>query len=154
MQGYAQTGPIAGSAFAVTLGALGATEVALIYAKKAPSKPKYSKGGLISLNKVAGPSHADGGVPVTIGGDKVAEVEGDEGALIVSKKAMKNEYIKSLLQKISEANRAISGPSSTNEKFANGGELVFKDYDTDFLQPAKNSLKITKRKKRSIHING
>lgn len=154
MQGYSQTGPIAGSAFAVTLGALGATEVALIYAKKAPSKPKYSKGGLISLNKVVGPSHADGGVPVTIGGDKVAEVEGDEGALIVSKKAMKNEYIKSLLQKISEANRAISGSSSTNEKFANGGELVFKDYDTDFLQPAKNSLKITKRKKRSIHING
>lgn len=151
MQGYAQTGPISGSVFAAIVGALGAAQVGMIYAQKPPQKPKFEKGGGIRFEEIEGPSHKDGGVPIRFGNKVVAEAEGDEGALIVSKKAMKNPYMRKLLAFVESVGANISGTQTDPSMFAEGGYL---SYDEDFFMPARNSLKITKRKKRSIRING
>lgn len=150
MQSYAQTGPIAGSIFAAIVAALGAAQVGMIYAQKPPQKPKFEKGGGIRFEPIDGPSHNDGGVPIKFGNRVVAEAEGDEGALIVSKKAMKNPYMRRLLSFVESIGSDISGTQSDPEKFAEGGYL---SYD-DFFEEARKSLKITKVRKRSVHING
>jgi hypothetical protein len=154
MQGYAQTGPIAGSVFAGIVGALGAVQIAAILAQKPPEKPKFEKGGGIRFEGIEGPSHSRGGVPIRFGNKVVAEAEGDEGALIVSKKAMRNPYMRRLLSFVEAVGADISGSQANPGKFAEGGELSFKDYDEDFFLPARNGLQISNRRKRSIVING
>lgn len=149
IQGYAQTGPIAGSVFAGIVGAIGAAQVAAIMAKKPPQKPEFAKGGLIDLGMIKGKSHANGGVPVSIGDDQVAEVEGGEGALIISKKAMKNKEMKAMLGVIASLNESISGSNANSSKFAEGGYMT---YD-DFYNEAMANMDIV-RKKRKLWVNG
>lgn len=151
MNAWAQGGPFVGPAFTAVISALGAAQIAAIYAQQPPEKPKFKKGGFLDFVGVDGPSHENGGVPVKIGDREVAEVEGGEGALIISKKAMRNSYMRRLLAKVEDANSRISGEQQEPGMFEEGG---FLNYDEDFFQPARNSLKITKRRKRSIHING
>lgn len=151
MQAVAALPLTAGMPFTAIVAALGAAQIAAIYAQKPPAKPKFEKGGFLDFVGVDGPSHADGGVPVRIGNREVAEVEGGEGALIISKKAMRNKYMRRLLAKVEAMNSAISGKQQEEGVFEEGGYL---NYDEDFFQPARNSLKISKRKKRSIRING
>lgn len=130
------------------ISALGAAQIAAISARKGPEKPKYEKGGIVPFMEIQGPSHKEGGVPVSIGGHEVAEVEGGEGALIISKKAMKNKQIRTLLAMLKGANEEISGTSEGPE-FEDGGYLT---YD-DFFEKAKASLQI-KRKRRKLWVNG
>lgn len=150
MQAYAQMGPAAGSVFAGIVGTLGAVQVASIYAQKPPQKPKFEKGGYLDFMNIEGDSHKNGGVPISIGGRKVAEAEGGEGALIVSKKAMKNSRMRNLLAYVEELNRGITGGPAETNYFENGG---FISYDEIYDDVRKN-LKITKRRKKSVRING
>lgn len=125
-------------ALAAIVGAMGAAQVGLIYAQKPPAKPKFERGGYLDFVDIDGPSHRDGGVPIRIGNREVAEAEGGEGALIISKKAMKNSYMRRLLRIVEEANADISGRQSNPTKFAEGGLLSYDDY----LNEYKNGLRV------------
>lgn len=151
MQAYAtMTDVVNASVFAGIIGTLGAVQVASIYAQKPPQKPKFEKGGYLDFMNIEGDSHKNGGVPISIGGRKVAEAEGGEGALIVSKKAMKNSRMRNLLAYVEELNRGITGGPAETNYFENGG---FISYDEIYDDVRKN-LKITKRRKKSVRING
>ena len=144
--------------------ALGAAQIAAIYAQKPPERPEFRKGGVIDFMNINGPSHEEGGVPVTIGNEKIAEVEGGEGALIISRKAMKYKGMKYLLQAVEAMNEAISGGQLEPDKFAEGGYLgMTEDDKNDYLSydrihdEIKNSLDIEGPhwwSKRKIKING
>lgn len=140
---------LVGIALASLIGALGAVQTAAIMKRQPPEKPKYAEGGILPFVNIQGPSHRDGGVPVSIGGNKVAEVEGGEGALIISKKAMKDDRMRAMLALINGLNEDISGTNDSLAKFEEGGYLT---YD-DFFQKAYASLKV-KRKRRKLWVNG
>lgn len=131
------------------IAAVGAVQMAAIAAKKAPAKPKFAKGGLVDMKTVTGDRHSSGGVPVTIGNSQVAEVEGGEGALIISRKAMKDDRMRSALSGVAALNEGISGKNPDAGTFEAGGYLSYED----FFQEAYNSLQV-KRKRRKLWVNG
>lgn len=135
---------------AAIVGALGLVQVGLILGAKPPQKPKFEKGGGIRFESIDGPSHDKGGVPIRFGNKVVAEAEGDEGALIISKKAMKDPYMRRLLSFVETVGSDISGKQSDPEMFEEGGYL---SYD-HFFEEARKGLRITDVRKRSIRING
>lgn len=67
---FSDLGPIAGAIAAVGVAAGIAAQIATI------SSQKFAEGGVLS-----GPSHAGGGVPISIGGGAVAEAEGGEAII-------------------------------------------------------------------------
>lgn len=129
-------GPIVGAVMSAVVSALTAAQIGAIYAQKPPEKPKFAKGGMVDFEPIDGPSHDRGGVPVRIGNRVVAEVEGSEGALIISKRAMRNKYMRALLQQVEMLNRGISGENGVSNKFAQGGMM---EWD-DFYEQAKSSI--------------
>lgn len=145
MQTFATLGFPAGVIPAAAMTAIGAAQVGAIVSKKAPPMPKYSHGGEVRFEKIEGESHANGGVPVKFGNKTVAEVEGDEGALIISRKAMKNKYMRNLLGAVLKMNRDISGSSSGDGMFAAGGEMDFLDYEKDFYEPAREKYSVLEK---------
>lgn len=145
MSAYA-VNPFVGVAMTPVIAALTAVQIAAILAQKAPERPKFAKGGMVDFVPVDGPSHDNGGVPVRIGNRVVAEVEGSEGALIISKRAMRNKYMRALLGQVEMLNRGISGENGTPNKFAKGGMM---DWDA-FYDQAKASIDI-QDKGRVLH---
>lgn len=141
--------PFTAPVMTAIIAAVGAAQIAAIASKKAPEKPKFAKGGLVDMKTVTGESHSNGGVPVTIGNSQVAEVEGGEGALIISKRAMKDDRMREALAGVAQLNEGISGKNKEAGKFAEGGYL---SYD-DFFNEAYNSLKV-ERKRRKLWVNG
>ena len=137
MSAYA-VNPFVGAAMTPVIAALTAVQIAAILAQKAPERPKFAKGGMVDFMPVDGPSHDNGGVPVRIGNRVVAEVEGSEGALIISKRAMRNKYMRALLSQVEMLNRGISGENGVPNKFAKGGMM---DWDA-FYDQAKASINI------------
>lgn len=150
MKTFGKSGFPTGIPLAAAMTALGAAQVAAIYAQQPPDKPKFKKGGFLDFEKIDGPSHDNGGVPVTIGNRTVAEAEGGEGALIISKRAMKNDHMRNLLAFVESEGARLSGDQSEPGIFEQGGYI---DYDEIFKQ-AKEGLRITKIKKKSARING
>ena len=140
---------IVGIALAPVIAALGAVQVANISKRQPPEKPKFAQGGLLPFVNIEGPSHDQGGVPVSIGNKKVAEVEGGEGALILSKKAMKNRQIQTLVGIMAAMNERISGTNPEGSNFEDGGYLTYED----FYNKAYAGLKV-KRKRRKLWVNG
>lgn len=145
----AWSNPYTAPAMTAIIAAVGAAQIAMISAKKPPEKPKFAKGGLVDMKTVEGDRHSSGGVPVTIGNSQVAEVEGGEGALIISRKAMKDDRMKNALSGIAALNEGISGKNPDAATFEAGGYLSYED----FFQQAYNSLDV-KRKKRKLWVNG
>lgn len=134
------------------LAGLGIAQTALIYAQKAPPKPSFAKGGAVRFEQLEGPSHSNGGIPIRFGNKVVAEAEGDEGALIISKKAMRNSYMRSLLQQVEQANADISGTQQTEGMFEEGGAIEFKTYD-ELFKKARERISVGKITKKYAMLN-
>lgn len=145
----AWTNPYTAPVMTAIIAAVGAAQMIAIAAKKPPQKPKFAKGGLVDMKEIEGNRHSQGGVPVTIGNSEVAEVEGGEGALIISRKAMRDDRMRGALSNIAALNENISGKNANADKFEEGGYL---SYD-DFFNEAYNSL-VVERKKRKLWVNG
>lgn len=145
----AWTNPYTAPVMTAIIAAVGAAQMATIAAKKPPQKPKFAKGGLVDMKEVTGNRHAQGGVPVTVGNSQIAEVEGGEGALIVSRKAMRDGRMRDALANVAALNEGISGKNKDAGKFEEGGWLT---YD-DFYNEAYASLKV-ERKRRKLWVNG
>ena len=80
--------------------------------------PKFAEGGGI---EVSGPSHSAGGVPVALGGQTVAEVEGGEGLFVMKKNAFQS------LKALSNYNQTFGGRSwfgGGGRKLADGGAVA------------------------------
>lgn len=137
-------GPIVGAVMSATIAAVGAVQIAAIRKQEPPSKPKFEKGGMVDMGVITGNSHKNGGVPITVGDKQVAEAEGGEGALIISKKAMRNPEMIEALRNVEGINERISGKNKNAKKFAAGGYL---DYDY-FYNQAYNSMEVTFKDKK------
>jgi hypothetical protein len=80
--------------------------------------PKFEDGGGIDIS---GPSHAGGGVPVSIGGQPVAEVEGGEKLFVMKKSAA------GAIEQLSKWNQLFGGNSWTSggrRYLADGGAVA------------------------------
>lgn len=129
MKGFATLGPIGGAIQAAIVAALAATQIGVIAAKPAPQKPRYEKGGYLNNDGIIkGRSHEKGGVDIKIGDSVVAEAEGNEGVILVSKKAMQNPAMRSLFDATLEMNEKISGKNQSADKFAQGGLLPYQHF--------------------------
>jgi hypothetical protein len=91
--------PPFGQIVAASTLASGLANVAKINSTK---KPKFEDGGAI---EVSGPSHAGGGVPLSLGNQTVAEVEGDEGIFVMKRNAFQS------LKALSNHNQKFGGRS-------------------------------------------
>jgi len=118
--------PITAPFMVPIIASVGAASVATIYAQAPPPKPSFKKGGYLNAKGVIeGNSHDNGGVPISIGGTEIAEAEGGEGALIISKKAMNDPEARALFQAAHARNEEISGKNSGASKFEQGGYLDY-----------------------------
>jgi hypothetical protein len=118
--------PITAPFMVPIIAAVGAASVATIYAQAPPAKPSFKKGGYLNAKGVIeGNSHDNGGVPISIGGTEIAEAEGGEGALIISKKAMNDPEARALFQAAHARNEEISGKNPGASKFEQGGYLDY-----------------------------
>jgi hypothetical protein len=107
--------PPFGQIIAASTLASGLANVARINAKPAP---KFAEGGGI---EISGPSHAGGGVPVALGGQTVAEVEGGEGLFVMKKNAFQS------LKALSNYNQMFGGRSWLSggaRRLADGGAIA------------------------------
>lgn len=127
------------SPLAIAVAAMGAVQVAMIAAQQPPPPPKFEQGGFVRFGQIEGNSHANGGVPIRVGQKIVGEAEGDEGMLIVSKKAMRNKHMRRLIAEVKQTNEQISGKNQSNTRFEQGGELTYED----FLDKAKAGVRVT-----------
>jgi hypothetical protein len=97
---FSDLGPIGGAIAAIGVAAALAAQIATI------SSQKFADGGVIS-----GPSHANGGVPVSVGGRGMVEAEGGEA--IINRRS--TSMFKPLLSAINQAGGGV--------KFQDGGIL-------------------------------
>lgn len=99
--------------------------------------PKFADGGGI---EVSGPSHSAGGVPVALGGQTVAEVEGGEGLFVMKKNAFQS------LKALSNYNQLYGGRSwfgGGSRMLADGGAVArtaAPGLDRSALQDAQSSF--------------
>ena len=81
--------------------------------KDSSSIGSYATGGAVELGNgwygVDGPSHASGGVPLSVGGTQIAEVEGVEQLFAVNKRAAHDPAMRDALERASEINERYSG---------------------------------------------
>lgn len=74
---------------------------------------KYATGGVIATGEgvytATGASHANGGIPVTVGGTPIAEIEGGEKLFAVNKFASSDPRVLDALREISTVNASYSG---------------------------------------------
>jgi len=104
-----------------TAGALG---IASILSAPDPPKPSFKQGGYLDKGGIIrGNSHEQGGVPISVGGQVVAEAEGTEGALFMSKKSMADPEARALFKAAHARNEEISGKNPNASSFEQGGYL-------------------------------
>lgn len=145
VQAFAQAGPFLGPIMAGIATAVGAAQVAAIYSQQPPPKPNFEKGGYLDKGGIIkGQPHSKGGVDISLGGNKIAEVEGNEGLLVVSKKAMQNPTMRSLFSATHSLNEKISGFNPNSDHFGQGGFLSVED----FKGQAKDELESEYQRKR------
>lgn len=66
--------------------ALGAIQTAAILSRKAPPPPSFAEGGTV----INGPSHAQGGQDIYVGGRRVGNMQGGEGLFVTKREATAN----------------------------------------------------------------
>lgn len=113
IQAFAQLGPIAGAIAAVAVGATTGVQISQI------KKQKFANGGEVKAWNVSGPSHAQGGIPLTIGGRPAGEIEGNEGVYVVNKRD--NPAAIAALSSINSVSGKSFAPSNYMQ---DGGEAV------------------------------
>lgn len=107
--------PYVGFVLAALAAATGAIQIATIAKQKPPS---FALGGKVV--SIGGKSHADGGTPIHVGGQHVAEAEAGEGLFVMKKDAYND------IQMLSGWNQRYGGRSFTGNKTnfaADGGEI-------------------------------
>lgn len=105
--------PYVGIVLAALAAVMGGIQIATI-AKQKP--PTFAKGGVIPIG---GRSHSEGGTPVHVGGQHVAEVEKGEGMFIMKKDAYRD------IDMLSGWNQRYGGKSWTNAtRFAADGGMI------------------------------
>ena len=107
--------PYVGFVLAALAAATGAIQIATIAKQKPPS---FALGGKVV--SIGGKSHADGGTPIHVGGQHVAEAEAGEGLFVMKKDAYND------IQMLSGWNQRYGGRSFTGSKTrhaADGGEI-------------------------------
>jgi hypothetical protein len=111
--------PVAGvglaPAMAAVAAAFGAVQIGLIAAQKPPSAPKFEKGGVL-----VGPSHSDGGIPVSVDGRGGYEAEG--GEIVLTKGVYRDPHLRQIASDINVAGGGVPIVSKVG-KFAMGGAL-------------------------------
>jgi len=107
--------PYVGFVLAALAAATGAIQIATIAKQKPPS---FALGGKVV--SIGGKSHSDGGTPIHVGGQHVAEAEAGEGLFVMKKDAYND------IQMLSGWNQRYGGRSFTGNKTnfaADGGEI-------------------------------
>lgn len=129
--------PYVGIVLAALAAATGAIQIGLIASQK---PPKFAKGGKVI--DIDGKSHSQGGTPIHVNGQYVAEAEKDEGLFIMKK----NAY--SELKKLSDWNQSFGGNSwgvkttfaAMGGSISDGGfttrEIITQVNDTNSLKTA------------------
>lgn len=108
-------GVVAGPLMAAAAGALGAVQIGMISAQQPPSPPKLAKGGVL-----VGPSHAEGGIPVTVDGRSGYEAEG--GEIVLTKGVYSDPHLRQMASEINVAGGGVPIVSHSG-RFAMGGAL-------------------------------
>lgn len=129
--------PYVGIVLAALAAATGAIQIGLIASQK---PPKFAKGGKVI--DIDGKSHSQGGTPIHVNGQYVAEAEKDEGLFIMKK----NAY--SELKRLSDWNQSFGGNSwgvkttfaAMGGSISDGGfttrEIITQVNDTNSLKTA------------------
>lgn len=107
--------PYVGFVLAALAAATGAIQIAMIAKQKPPS---FALGGKVV--SIGGKSHSEGGTPIHVGGQHVAEAEAGEGLFVMKKDAYND------IQMLSGWNQRYGGRSFTGSKTrhaADGGEI-------------------------------
>ena len=107
--------PYVGFVLAALAAATGAIQIATIAKQKPPS---FALGGKVV--SIGGKSHSEGGTPIHVGGQHVAEAEAGEGLFVMKKDAYND------IQMLSGWNQRYGGRSFTGSKTrhaADGGEI-------------------------------
>ena len=111
--------PVIGSALAPAMAAIaaafGAVQIGVIAAQQPPPPPKLAKGGLL-----VGPSHAEGGIPVTVDGRSGYEAEG--GEIVLTKGVYSDPHLRQMASEINVAGGGVPIVSHSG-RFAMGGAL-------------------------------
>ena len=107
--------PYVGFVLAALAAATGAIQIATIAKQKPPS---FALGGKVV--SIGGKSHSEGGTPIHVGGQHVAEAEAGEGLFVMKKDAYND------IQMLSGWNQRYGGRSFSGNKTnfaADGGEI-------------------------------
>jgi hypothetical protein len=122
IRAFADLGPIAGAISAVLIGIETAAQIAVINSQTFArgGQIKMDSGGSIRSGVFSGPSHAGGGIGMTLDNGQRIETEGDEGLYVVNKRD--NPAAIAMLSAINSMHgRAFSTPVSFAQ---DGGEVA------------------------------
>jgi len=107
--------PYAGIALAAIAGVMGAVQLGVAAAQQPPPPPKLAQGGVL-----VGPSHSEGGIPVSVDGRGGYEAEG--GEIVLTKGVYRDPHLRQIASDINVAGGGVPIVSKVG-KFAMGGAL-------------------------------
>jgi hypothetical protein len=107
--------PWAGVALAAVAGVMGAVQLGVAAAQQPPPPPKLAQGGVL-----VGPSHSEGGIPVSVDGRGGYEAEG--GEIVLTKGVYRDPHLRQIASDINVAGGGVPIVPKVG-KFAMGGAL-------------------------------
>jgi len=123
VQSFAQLGPIAGAIAAIGVATTTALQI------RAINNQKFANGGEVKAWQATGASHAQGGIPLHIGGKYAGEIEGNEGVYVVNK-----HDNPAAIASLSATNSVHGKPFAPRSYMQDGGEATQQQIGISFEQ--------------------